>query len=54
MKKFLFQTFQRKTCVFPTHARTKVTVNHLDSRSNATVPWATKENTAKVSTFYNC
>jgi len=38
----------KKTCVFPTRARTKVTVNLLDSLSNATAQWATKEHTAKL------
>ena len=43
--------FQKKTFVFPTHAKTKVTVNHLDSPSKATAQWVTKEHTAKVNIF---
>lgn len=51
MKECLFtcKCFQKKTCVFPAHARMEVIVNHRDSLSNATAHWATKENTAKVS-----
>lgn len=43
--------FQKKTCAFPIHAKTKVTVNHLDSLSIATAQWVTKEHIAKVNIF---
>ena len=48
---FHMSMFQKETFVFPTHAKTKVTVNHLDSPSNATAQWVTKEHTAKVNIF---
>lgn len=40
----------KKTCAFPIHAKTKVTVNHLDSLSIATAQWVTKEHIAKLRT----